>query len=387
MKTLALAILAALLAALLAAAFGCSDSGSDPGPAREGGVLAGLTDFAAAPEYDKEDVLISLTDLAIVPGYEAVAHGMSGLDAAIADLCAAPSQPALDAARSAWRDARAAWSRSASTWFGPVMERRSLGVMDWSPVEPERIERMLAERPATSESQIRDSLGSTMRGLGAVEYMLFAEGAPDSLSSRPERCGYLTALGNLIASEADAILREWTVEREYGPAYAGFFTGRASSSMLSSEAFAEVVRTQVFLLRTITDMRLAAALGLREGGADPAAMPGGAGENALADLRAQILGIRDMYAGRDSEGALGVSHIVAPLSSETDARMRRQLDESIAAIEGVEGPLSAALTERPEQIQAVHDRLSELRITLDAEVVALLGISVGFSDTDGDSAK
>ena len=353
MKPLALAI----LAALLAAAFGCSDAG-----------------------HTKEDVLISLTDLAIVPGYEAAAHGMNGLDIALTDLCAAPSQPALDAAR-------AAWTRTTSTWFGPVMDRRSLGVMDWSPVEPERIEAMLAERPATSEAQVRDSLGSTLRGLGAVEYMLFADGALDSLSSRPERCGYLTALGGVIASEANAILRDWTVEREHGPAYAGFFTGRASSSMLASEAFADVVRTQVFLLRTITDMRLAAALGLREGGADPSAIPGGAGENALADLRAQIVGIRDVYVGHDSEGALGVSHIVAPLSADADARMRRQLDESLAAIDAVEGPLSAALSERPEQAQAVHDRLIALRVTLDAEVVALLGISVGFSDTDGDSAK
>lgn len=360
MKPLALAVLAALLAAV----FGCSDSGPT-----------------------KEDALISLTDLVIVPGYEAVAHGANGLDVALVDLCAAPSQPALDAARVSWRDARAAWTRSTSTWFGPVMERRSLGVMDWSPAEPERIEAMLNERPATTEAQVRDSLGSTLRGLGAVEYMLFGEDAAAALSSRPERCGYLTALGNLIASEANAILREWTVERQYGPAYAGFFTGRASSSMHSSEAFAEVVRTQVFLLRTITDMRLAAALGLREGGADPAAIPGGAGENALADLRARIVGIRDVYVGHDSEGALGVSHIVAPLSADADARMRSQLEASLAAIDGVEGPLSAALSERPEQVRAVHDRLSELRITLEAEVVGLLGVSVGFSDTDGDSAK
>lgn len=360
MKPLALAI----LAALLAAAFGCSDAGPT-----------------------KEDVLISLTDLVIVPGYEAAAHGMNGLDAALTDLCAAPSQPALDAARAAWRDARGAWTRTTSTWFGPVMDRRSLGVMDWSPVEPERIEAMLAERPATTEAQVRDSLGSTLRGLGAVEYMLFADGALDSLSSRPERCGYLTALGGVIASEANAILRDWTVEREYGAAYAGFFTGRASGSMLASEAFAEVVRTQVFLLRTITDMRLAAALGLREGGADPSAMPGGAGENALADLRAQIVGIRDVYVGHDSEGALGVSHIAAPLSADADARMRRHLEESLAAIDAVEGPLRAALSERPEQALAVHERLIELRVTLDAEVVALLGVSVGFSDTDGDSAK
>ena len=355
---------AAALIALAAAAFGCADS-----------------------PPSREDALASLTDLVIVPGYEAVAAETGALDASLSALCAAPSAPALDAARAAWRAAREPWSRSEATWFGPVMDRRSLGFIDWSPTEPERIEAMLNERPATTEAQARDSLASTQRGLGAVEYLLFQEGALERLSSRPERCRYLTALGNLIASESAAVLREWTVEREIGGPYAGFFTGRADSSMLSSEAFAEIIRRQVFLLRTVTDMRLAAALGMREGGPDPSAIPGGAGENALADLRAQMLGVRDIYFGHDSEGAVGVSHIVAALSQDADARMKRHLDESIAAIDRVEGTMSEALAHRPEQVAAIHESLTQLRITLDAEVVGLLGVSVGFSDTDGDSAK
>ena len=58
-----------------------------------------------------------------------------------------------------------------------------------------------------------------------------------------------------------------------------------------------------------------------------------------------------------------------------------------SSINAVEGPLKVALRERPEQVRAVYDRLSELQVTLNTEVVSLLSVAVGFSDTDGDSMR
>ncbi len=256
----------------------------------------------------EDEVLASLADLVIVPGYRATATEIARLDDALTALCATPSPSALDHARSAWRDARAPWMRSKATWFGPIMDRRSIGLMDWSPVEPERIEKLLRERPAATQETIRDELSSTQRGFGAVEYLLFADDALERLSdpSSP-RCDYVAALGRSLRSECEAILADWEDGSESNPAYAEFFTGRSSSSLLTTVAVTELVRTQVFLIRAIVDMRLAAALGLREGGADYSAIPGGAADNGLADLQNEVLGLRDVYIGHDSPDALGIS--------------------------------------------------------------------------------
>ena len=337
---------------------------------------------------DDSEVLVSLTDQVIVPTYQAAATAALELETALDDLCAAPSDDTLQAAHQAWRDARGAWLRSAAMSFGPVMDRRSGGLLDWSPVEPERIERMLAENPATTEETVRNTLASTQRGFGAVEYVLFGEVALSQLSdSASSRCDYLRALGGVIASETGAIVEEWTVSKNGGPAYQAFFTGRASSSMLASAAVAEVVRTQVFLIRTLTDLQLAAALGLRADGPDLAAIPGGAGGNGLADLRATVLSMRDVYLGDADNDGLGVSHLVTPLSTAADERMRIRFAGALAAVDAVDGPLRAAVVDRPAQVRAVYDRLLELRRTLNTEVVSLLGIAVGFSDTDGDSMR
>ncbi len=337
---------------------------------------------------DDSDVLISLTDQVVVPTYQAAGVAAADLETAIEALCAAPSDGTVQTAHQAWRDARGAWLRSAAMAFGPVMDRRSGGLIDWSPIDPERIERMLAENPATTEDAVRNTLASTQRGFGAIEYIVFDAEAVSRLSDAASpRCDYLRALGGVIASETAAIVEEWTVSRNGGPAYRDFLTGRSSSSMLESAAVAEVVRTQVFLIRTLTDLQLAAALGLRGDGADLTAIPGGAGGNGLADLRATVLGMRDVYLGDAVNDGLGVSHMVAPLSAAADERMRSLFEDAVASVDAVEGPLRAAVVDRPAQVRAVYDRLMDLRRAINTEVVSLLGVAVGFSDTDGDSMR
>ena len=337
---------------------------------------------------DEQDVLVSLTDLIIVPGYESVVVETGELRTALDTLCANPGDGTLATAQQSWRDTRVPWMRSQATWMGPVMDRRSLGIMDWPLVEPERIESMLENSPATTPDDIRFTLSSTQRGMGTIEYLIFADDSMEALSGQDStRCDFLTSLGEVVAVEAAAVTEEWTAGIERDTPYKDYFTDRGSSSLLTGQAVAELVRTQVFLIRTIVDMRLASAMGLRENGPMLELLPGGKGEYALDDLRNQILGMRDMYVGHDSEEGYGISDIVRELSVETDDRLKQEFDAALAAIDGVDVPLRRALSERPEQVREVYDRLSDVQRTLGTEVVSLLGVSVGFSDTDGDSLR
>ena len=338
---------------------------------------------------DESAVVVSLTDSIVVPGYAAAADASGELRQTLESLCAQPSQDSLADAQQSWRDARAPWKRTEATWFGPVMDRRSVGLVDWPELEPDRIEAMLADNPVASEADVRDRLASTQRGFGAIEYLLFDPDAVELLSERSSgRCDFLVALGQVIASEMDATLMAWTQETDGFPAYGDYFTGRSNVSLLTSEATAEFVRTQVFLTRTLVDMRLAAALGLREGGADLSAIPEGEGRNALLDLRNQVVGMRDVYLGADGPDGLGISDLVRGLSSETDEQYAGvHFAGALDSIDAVALPLRTAMVEQPERVQLVHEELAELRRTLNTEVVSLLGVSVGFSDTDGDSMR
>ena len=331
---------------------------------------------------DEAEVLAGITDEVMVPRYEALAAETAALNDALTVLCAAPSDVALSNAQGAWRGAREAWAQSEASGLGPVLDRRSVGLIAWLVVQPERIDALLASNPAVTAGFIRNNISSTQRGLGGIEYVLFVEDAQSSLAADPARCSYLTSAAGVIADETAGILDDWTAGG--GAPYTDYLAGRSSESLDTSEAVAEVVRTQVFLIRTIVDMRLAGALGLR-GDADPTAIPDGAGKNALADLRNQVLGMREVYEG--AEGGYGISDLIVPLSEDTDDRVRVHFEASLAAIDAVDGSLWEAAVERSEQALAVYEGLMALQDTLSTEVVSLLGVSVGFSDADGDSLR
>ncbi len=55
------------------------------------------------------------------------------------------------------------------------------------------------------------------------------------------------------------------------------------------------------------------------------------------------------------------------------------------ALDSLGSPLTPALAESPDQAAALYDALVELRRTFETDVASLLDITVGFSDTDGDS--
>ena len=346
------------------------------------GAFVAATAACGSSGPDEAEVLAGITDEVIVPSYEALASETSALGDALATLCASPSDAALSNAHEAWRRARAAWARSEASGLGPVLDRRSVGVVAWAIVQPERIDAFLAANPSVTTDVVRNNISSTQRGLGGIEYVLFADDAPSSLAADAGRCSYLTAAAQVVADEAAGILDDWTVGG--GSPYKDHFAGRSAEPVDTSEAVAEVVRTQVFLIRTIVDMRLAGALGLR-GDADPTAIPGGAGRNALAELRYQVLGMRDVYEG--AEGGPGISALIAPLFEDADERMRAHFEASLAAIDAVKGSLREAAAEGSAQALAVYEELMALQDTLSTEVVSLLGVSVGFSDADGDSLR
>ena len=340
---------------------------------------------AEGTEVSRQEILTSLTDLVIVPRYGQAADAMGQFSASSAELCAAPGDAALEAARDNWRLARDAWTTTEAYRFGPAMDRRSVSLVDWWPVLVERIDGTLDDgKPVTAET-VRQFMPSTQRGIGAMEHLLFGDGS-DVLASEEgtSRCGYLLALAEVAHEEIAGIYGEWKGDRE-SPGYAGFFNGSAMSSLHSREAEAEVVRSLVFMIRTIANMRLGAALGV-DGEPDPVAIPGGMAGHSASDLQRQILGISEMYSGAaEAPEALGISHNVRQLSLEVDGRMAGAIEGVAAALGEVDGSLESAIANEPASVRRVYDSFKELQRVLNTEVVSLLGVSVGFSDTDGDS--
>jgi hypothetical protein len=278
--------------------------------------------------------------------------------------------------------------RSRAVWFGPVMERRSAGLVAWWPIEPERIDEVLTEGDSITEADVREFFPSSIRGLGALEYLLFADEAKilnELDAGDTARCQYATALTSVAADEVNAVLAEWNGTAGDGEPYAARFNGTAQAAILERTAVSEAVRTSVFLIRALADMQLGAALGIDRDAANLDALPEGLAGNGLADLRNQLLGMRDVYAGADSSGdALGVGDLVQGVSPEAHDRALEAFDDALTRLDALDGPMRTAIADDADDARALHESLTSLRRVLETEVVSLLGVTVGFSDTDGD---
>ncbi len=378
-------------------AAGCGAAATNTAaPAPADTVIPAAATATAAPAADRVgrgDVLQSLTALVFLPGYEAAADSMARWAGSVEGLCAAPGPAglaaALAAARADWAAARQGWLRTEAYRFGPAMERRSASLVDWWPVDTAKIDGRLEGGDGVSGDGItgelvREYLPSTQRGLGAGEYLLFGPGSDELASGSGDggrRCDYLRAAAGVAAAETAGIWADW---QGVGgrPGYAGFYDGTAASSLLDREAEAIAVRSLVFQVRAIANMRLGAALGV-DGAADVSAIPAGYADNGRADLLSQWEGIAAVYRG--GAGGLGLSDRVRTLSADTDGRMLAAIESVIGAIGGLEGSLMAELAGGTAAARAVYDNVKVLQRILNTEIVSLLGVSVGFADTDGDS--
>ena len=343
---------------------------------------------ACGGDVTRREVLAELTDRVIIPRFEAAASWGAALDASAAALAAQPSGDNLEAARDAWRSARAAWSRTEASWFGPAMDRRSESLVaywlskpnDPANQYPEPIRRRLADDGAIDAAAVVEIFASTERGLHAVEYLLFEPRGwiLAQLADPASRyASYLLALTAVIADETAALRDEWRGE------YGDQFAGRGDRAISESLGLTELVRVSVFLTETIADMQIGAAIAARGGEPDPEAIPGGAGRHALEDIRQRLLGIQELYLGAP-EG-LGVSDLIAALSEQTDQRMRDAFADAQAALDDLQSPLKQTVADQTAELLAAHAAIVQLQRVMNTELVSLLGISVGFSDNDGDS--
>ena len=185
----------------------------------------------------------------------------------------------------------------------------------------------------------------------------------------------------MLGMRWDGILADWRGEGET-EGYASYYDGTGSTALLDREAEAEAVRSLVFQVRAIANMRLGAALGI-DGEADASAIPTGYADNTREDLLSQLDSIAVMYRGAD--GGLGLSARVNAVSEETNSRMLTSIESTAGSVGNLDGSIISQLETDPAQVREVYDNMKELQRILNTEIVSLLGVSVGFADTDGDS--
>ncbi|WP_374568805.1 imelysin family protein [Ideonella sp.] len=273
----------------------------------------------------------------------------------------ATRDPALDAARQAWVQAMSSWTRLSAVQIGPLLERHSDTRLDFQPMRPAALDKVIANPTAPGEWAM-DRVGAQARGLPAMEYLLWKKPA----APHTPACAYLVVLARDLRDEA----------RELALAYAG----EAAATRSADEA-ATWFNTYVNQwLAGMGRMRWRdLEMPVRSWGMDQAPRAA-SGQTALA-WRERWQALR-----QPSAGGTGTPNGVVPLTDYLRSRglaaaadaMARDVGLADSALQG-----ATPATPGPQLLEAAK-RVDFVTHTIARDVSAQMQIQLEFSADDGD---
>ncbi|WP_374608629.1 imelysin family protein [Diaphorobacter nitroreducens] len=291
------------------------------------------------------------------------------LGPALEQLCASGGNPtaAQQSARRQWQATVQAWDTLSAVAVGPLVQRRSLRQIDFTPTRAELIERAIRAAPA--DAQAMERVGAPAKGLPALEWLLWTQPA---LPETPA-CRYAVLVAQGVDDEARAL--------------ALAFAEQARRNWLEDEpaavpAMSELVNQWV---GGIERLRWAAMeKPQRAAGGKTPAYPRAASGTTSQSWRAQWRGLQALGVAADNAVPQPGEGLV-PLETYLRGRGLNPLAATLARSAADAGrEMSRVDPAEPTRVNAATRPLATLKRLAEAQLAPALEVNIGFSDADGD---
>jgi predicted lipoprotein len=333
------------------------------------------------------------------------------LEAATAAYAAKPEAGTREAAREAFRRALSAWQVVEVMQVGPAAPRAVAGGADlrdniysWPLVNRCAIEEQVVSRGYTAETFPTTLVNR--RGLYALEYLLFYEGADTVCTTgspaagsnwtaipAEEREARKRAYAAVVA--ADVSRRAAQLVDAWEPAKGGFLrtletSGPGNAVYPTSQGGLNAVSDALFYVESETkDKKVARPLGLRECESTtcPELLESQYAGRSKENLRANLVGFRRIAEGcGPGYSGVGLDDLLEKVGAGALAtRLREQTVAAQAAVDAIEEPdLREALAQDPASVRALYDALKSVTDVLKIDVVTVLDLELPQS-VEGDN--
>ena len=335
--------------------------------------------------FDREAMLGNVADTVIIPAHLELVAETEELDALARRFASSPTPEALDSLRAQWLRAVLAWKRVELYEFPGLLLIHN--AIERRPARVAFIEEVIAGADEDALEEVNaafvESLGSTTKGLAAIEYLIFpSEGdeAPRDRLGDPARRAFLTALTGNLASRAVELYRFWAPE---AGDYVQSFRENDSDGADIQGSISLLANEMIELLEMVMRTRLGMPMGeTTDGVPRPEEVESSRSGASLALMTASIESVHRAFEG-------GLDDYVDYLDRSPEAErlspaIRAQLEVVLNALSRIPPPLSQAVTESPTEVLLTYESMRELLVLVKTDMAALLGITVTFSDNDGD---
>lgn len=345
-----------------------------------------LLGAAPAPAAVKASEIIQRAiDGFVRPAYASLHDHAGRLTGAMHALCQAPSQKYLDAARAGFSATVDAWSSAEIIGFGPIKENNRLERMlfwpDRKSIGLKQVQAVLSAKDATATDPAQLAGKSVaMQGLGALEFVLFGDGA-DALIGKGDayRCAYGAAVAGNIETMASDVSAAWNKP----DGFAALWANPGPRNALyrdGNEAVTELVGVFINELEMVRDVRLKGFFGAKPDADKPKQAIYWRSQNTTNSLADNLSGIDTLFQASKLGDAL------PPDARWMAESIHIQLVNGVATAKAINGPIDKALADPALREKLDHFALitSSLSTLIGARLTAEFGLTAGFSSLDGD---
>jgi len=340
--------------------------------------------IVTAQSFDRQALLESMVTDTILPLHQELADSALQLEAIAIAFQDNTNEETLLAFQEAWKDTSIAYETIQVYRFQRVMP--FLTQIDSNPPNIPFIEGYIDFEPEGSiNAEFVASLGSSSKGLPALEFLIFVDDASIILDN-VNRLDYAVGVASDIRSVSDELVIQWTPDA--GGFADRFLDGdgelsnvRSSISMLTNEIIAE--------LEDVARFWLGNPLGYSDGGeAQPDLVEAPYSQTSIDKLIANLNGVSIALNGYDDD-AIALVDLLDFFGAELDGEpMSVVLNEQITLVQeqliALEMPLQEAVLDDNENVTVAYDDAVRLLQLVKTDMASQLGITVTFSDNDGD---
>ncbi len=341
--------------------------------------------------FDYSQLYKDLADHIIMPNLQRLSENGKTLAQSLEELCDAPGEQNLSVARENWKRTQAILKRLEPFNIGPYMTEQFEALLDFWPARTQTIEEKITSEENFSP-ELLNSLGVSLRGLPAIEYLLFSpteSGEALELLTGPEgskRCSLLVAQGIDLQDNTESLQKSWSSEgKDY---YSQFIhAGENSESFpMTQDLIDKLINQLSNFCEYAKDNKLGAPLGLKSGGlARPELVESPFSQESIANLSNNIAGIQAFFSGESEYGTgMGLQSLITYHDPSTAEKLKEQLETARLALLAIQIPLDEAVLDVPSKVETAYNAIRNLRDTLKVTVSAQLGVVTVFSDNDGD---
>lgn len=365
----------------LTLAFALTLTAASPALAQEGSALSPrVVNEAAVPA-----VMAKAVDDFIIPGYRNLSDKTAAATKAAAELCKAPSQPALKNARTVFSELVGAWSGIEVVRLGPALEQnrfeRFLFYPDRKSTGLKQVQAILSKKDesATDEARLKGK-SVAAQGLGAFEYVLYGTGAETLSGKEGEfRCRYGLAISRNLDTIANEFLAAW--QKPDGIQAAWKHPGPANPEFRDNrEATTELLGILVHGVETVKDQRLKPFYQGKDDKGHPKLAIYWRSGNTMSSIAGNVRGLKTLFDIADMQSLL-------PEDSRSVAGSADFVFKSVIGMaENIDGPIDAALSDESKRAKLAFLSLNtnDLLDRLNNDFGGAIGLGAGFSFADGD---